>query len=579
MSLRLFPEHRIRCAHSLDGLWEFLPECDRAPQPGRLPGTYSRRLNVPQVWESIPDLKAYRGVGWYRRSFTLERPTAVRLVFGGVSHTAQVWVDGDEAGEHYDAFTPWEIVLPSLTAGEHELVVRVDNTFGDHSSLHIPNDYYTYGGITRPVELQEIPPVFVERVLAEPRLVRGAWLLNTRVRIHNTSDAEVTGSVLTSVAGAEASAEATVPAGETVEVPLTLKPSRVKPWSEKRPELYELEAYWVEGGEVMDDKRDRVGFREVKVRGKKLLLNGEPLHLRGFNRHEDHPSFGYAVPPGQMYQDLAIFRDLNCNFLRTCHYPNDMRILDLCDEMGIYVWEESHSRQTPFDHPMFMEQIRTSTTEMVENHFNRPSIVIWGSLNECDTRSQEGYEVHKQVMGLLKELDSSRPVTYAANHRKEDLCLGLVDIVSWNLYTGWYGDPPEKTGEVLQDLIKWLDSDESKGGKGKPVIMSEFGGGAIPGVRSPQADFWSEEYQEVLLDANLDAYLTNPRVVGAAIWQFCDVRVSREKNHSRFNSYGPMGRPRTMNNKGVVDEFRRPKAAYETVKRHMGKAVRSRGRI
>jgi beta-glucuronidase len=179
----------------------------------------------------------------------------------------------------------------------------------------------------------------------------------------------------------------------------------------------------------------------------------------------------------------------------------------------------------------------------------------------------------------LRELDGSRPVTYAANHRKEDLCLGLVDIVSWNLYTGWYGDAPEMAGGVFEDLLAWLDSADSHGGKGKPVILSEFGGGAIPGVRSPQKDLWSEDYQEVVLDETLKAYLSHPRIVGAAIWQFCDVRVSRENNPHPHNSYGPMGRPRTMNNKGVVDEYRRPKLAYGVVKKRMGKAVKRRGTV
>jgi beta-glucuronidase len=519
-------------------------------------------------------------VGWYRKRFTLSRKTNVRLVFGGGSHTAKVWIDGKAQGEHYDAFTPWDVIVRKLAAGEHEVVVRVDNQFGDHSALHIPNDYYTYGGISRPVELQEIPDVFIDKLFATPKRGKEKWTLQVKIRLRNAGKTDMSRSLRVQVAGQTRTCTVeAVPGNGTLECELSFKGLKVDPWSETSPRLYDLTAELVDGEQVVDDKRDRVGFREVKVEGDKLLLNGKEVHLRGFNRHEDHPDVGCAVPPAIMAKDLAMFRDLNCNFLRTCHYPNDMRILDMCDELGIYVWEESHSRQTPFDHPKFEEQIRTSTIEMVENHYNRPCIITWGSLNECDTRSKAGYKVHKKVMGLLRELDDSRPVTYAANHRKEDLCLGLVDIVSWNLYTGWYGDPPEKSKEVVDDLMHWLDSEESHGGQGKPVILSEFGGGGIYGCRHPQADFWTEEYQEHVLSENLKAYLNHPRIVGAAIWQFCDVRVSRERNPHPHNSYGPIGRPRNMNNKGVVDEFRRPKLAYATVRKLMGKAVKKRGKV
>lgn len=578
--LRTFPQHQIRPLTSLDGAWEFLPECDGAPKPGKLPNRFPRVLEVPMPWESMPDLRGYRGVGWYRKTFTLAKPGCIRLAFGGVSHTAQVWVDGTSVGSHYDAFTPWDVVVPDLGAGPHQVVLRVDNTFGAHSALHLPNDYYTYGGITRPVELQEVPGLFLDKLLATPRKGRRGWNLDVRVRVrHAGVNLKQSGArVHLKVAGTEQTVSLPeVDQGNTGEVGLTLKGLEVTPWSETSPTLYLLEATLIRDGEIVDDLRERVGFREVRVKGDQLLLNGAKVHLRGFNRHEDAPVFGCSVPLTLMAHDLDLIRDMNCNFLRTCHYPNDARMLDLCDERGIYVWEESHSRATPFDHPRFMEQIRTSTIEMVESHFNHPSVLMWGSLNECDSVTENGYKVHREIMGLLRELDATRPVTYATNKRKNDTCLGLADIVSLNIYTGWYRHLPEQTGEVFGDMLAWLDSDKSHGGKGKPVIMSEFGGGAIYGVRNPQQDLWSEDYQAHLLDESLKAYLRHPRIVGTAIWQFCDVRTTRESKPD--GEYSPMKRPRTMNNKGVVDEFRRPKLAYTVVKKRMAQAIRLRGRV
>jgi beta-glucuronidase len=577
--IRTFTDHVIRPVSSLDGLWDFCPEADRKAR-GKVPRSYTRQIEVPSVWESLPDLRDFRGNAWYRKSFEIAEAGNVRLMFGGVSHTARVWVDGQEVGGHYDAFTSWSVVVPGLKAGSHQLVLEVDNSFGDHSALHIPNDYYTYGGITRPVEMQVVPDQYIEHLFAVPRLYRGKWQLDVRVRVKNIGDDVAFGTLKVTVAGE--TLLLTLPKmdpGASGEISGTLRNLSVKPWSESNPQLYMINVELQEEGTCCDDLIDRVGFREIKVKGKKLLLNGEELHLRGFNRHEDAPIYGCALPPALMAHDLDLFKDLNCNFLRTCHYPNDQRLLDMCDERGIYVWEESHSRQTPFDAPMFEEQIETSTREMVESHFNHPCIVMWGSLNECETRTEEGMAMHEQVMQQLKMLDDARPVTYAANHATEDRCLPYVDIVSWNIYTGWYGGgAPEDIKTVIEEMLHWLDSNES-GGKGKPVIMSEFGAGAIPGCRNPQADLWSEEYQVLLLEEALQVYLHHPRINGAAIWQFCDVRVSKEANQSSYNSYSPLGRPRSMNNKGVVDEYRRPKLSYPVVKAQMAAAAKKRGKI
>ena len=169
---------------------------------------------------------------------------------------------------------------------------------------------------------------------------------------------------------------------------------------------------------------------------------------------------------------------------------------------------------------------------------------------------------------IIKGLDRSRPVTFASNKAERDTCLDLVDIVSWNRYVGWYHDEPGDAPDDLKRLLKWLHSSAS-GAKGKPVILSEFGAGAIPGYRHPSHVKWTEEYQAECLDAQLAAYLDHPDVTGCAIWQFCDIRNTTEDN--RFNS-----RPRTMNNKGTVDELRRPKLAYGVVKRRMHEARKNR---
>lgn len=555
--LRTFAQHRIRTVASLDGWWDFtLGDAKRPPR------RYDRQLHCPATWESTPGLENYRGVAWYRNAVSLDGQANLRLLFGGVSHTADVYLGDAHVGHHYDAFTPFEVLLPATKAGDHTLSLRVDNTFGDHSALHKENDYYTYGGITRPVELQIVPDLYLAAIYASPSRRGKSWDLELSVEVANLSDQAATRRVVVEVADQIVDlGEANVPAGEVVAYQATVTRLAVNPWTMQSPALYEVQAVLLDGDEPVDDLIDRVGFREVAVRGKKLLLNGEPIRLRGFNRHEDYAQLGCAVPKDVMVRDLLQMQDLGCNFVRTCHYPNDMRFLDLCDEMGFAVWEESHARNIPFDTPMFDEQMETNTREMVLWHWNHPSILMWGCLNECDSVTKAGAKVHERVLKQLKDLDPHRPVTFASNKDVRDLALKHVDIVSWNRYDNWYGsrDP----AEALKEVLKWLDSPRS-GGKGKPVIMSEFGAGAIPGWRAPHRDRWTEEYQCDALDTLLECYLHHPRICGAAIWQFCDVRLTKAWWQTR---------PRNMNNKGVVDEYRRPKLAYATVKRKMHEAI------
>ena len=572
--LRLFAQHQHRPVESLDGLWDFtladtgpIRDLDAARNV-KPPRRYDRTILTPSAWESIPALANHRGQAWFRRVIRTPAAGVTRLVFGGISHTATVFLDGKPIGQHYDAFTPFEITLPSPGEGEHELAIHVDNSFGDHSALHVENDYYTYGGITRPPELHHPAAVHLRHLAVTPRTARGGtWSLDVAVEVVNCSNDAARRTVTVDLDGVTHElGRISVPAGATRTLRTTLTRLKVTPWAIGKPSLYDLHARLLDGDTVTDDLIDRIGFREVKVQGRKLLLNGKSVRLRGFNRHEDLAPFGCAIPVEAIARDLHLFQDLGANFLRTCHYPNDLRLLDLCDAMGIAVWEESHARQIKFDHPAYKRQVTASTTDMVRWHGNRACIVMWGCLNECESRTAAGAAEHGRVLKLLRKLDPSRPTTYASMFHKLDKAYKHADIVSWNRYIGWYGGGIDAIEDNINDLLKWLHGSAKTGGRNKPVILSEFGGGGIAGYRNINRCKWSEEYQADLLDASLGVYLNHPDIMGTAIWQFCDVRITQGWNWDR--------RPRTMNNKGVVDEYRRPKLAYEVVKRRHAEAAK-----
>ncbi len=550
--VRAFETHRIRKTQELSGcLWDFrtLPETGEAVR---------LKTPVPGCWQSEPETLTYRGKACYEKTFRASGN--IRLEFKGVSHTAQVYVDGKKEAEHYNAYTPFSAVVKDLPAGEHTLKVWVDNSFGPESALHVPNDYQTYGGITRPVVLEELAGQFVSRLHFTPFFRDGKWYARTEAEVENLTEEDFNGSL-----------ELCLNEEPFASLPVHLEPgetasftdgetafSQVRAWCPEEPELYFLSAVLrTQDAEAVDDLIDRVGFREIRTEGKDILLNGRKIRIRGFCRHEDHPQFGCSLPYAAMCRDLSLMRDLGANSVRTSHYPNDELFLDLCDETGMLVWEENHARglsEEDMHNPNFERQCEDCIREMIGAHYNHPSIYIWGILNECASHTEYGRECYQKQLALIRSLDRSRPRSFASCQFKTDICFDLVDVVSYNIYPLWYHDTPADT--YLKDLYDWVQ--EQSGGSGKPFLITEVGAGGIYGYRTPEKVKWSEEYQAQALEKQLLAILSQEGCSGVYVWQFCDCRVCDSWFYTR---------PRTMNNKGVVDEYRRPKLVYETVKK------------
>lgn len=545
---RIFENHYIRNSKELGGAWELtvLPEGN----------TYS--VCVPSCWEQEGELYSYVGKARYRKQFFLKEKSNVKLIFKGVGHTADVFVDGAFVIYHYDSHTPFTAELFQLSLGWHTLEVIADNSFSPQTTLNKPNDYYSYGGIVRPVYLQIVSDVFIQSVRFTPYFEQNQWQGKAEITLKNLSASPRTVSVQAQIHHTKLSFEE-----------ITLKPESeitlfrsavfkdVSPWNHQNPKLYEMSVILYENGKEIDDLIERVGFRQIEIRNSDLYLNGEKILLKGFNRHEDYGIVGCSVPLQLMQKDISLMLETGANAVRTSHYPNDERFLDLCDENGIFVWEEGHARglsEEWMKQPLFLEQSTRNISEMIQAHYNHPSIVIWGILNECASETEYGRTVYQSLYQTMREIDASRPVTSASCKHYQDICLDCPDVVSFNIYPEWYEKQSPK--EFFETLYQWVQTTE---GKGKPFILSEFGAGAIYGFREPGKCKWSEERQAEILEHLLSEYMGREELSGIFIWQFADCRVTEDE-------WWPT-RPRSFNNKGIVNEYRQPKLSFETVKK------------
>lgn len=549
--IRTFKTHDVRKQMELtESLWEFEP----------CAGNYAGQkfpVAVPGCWENHPLFADYRGEGIYRKTFQAQGN--VRIECKGVSHTATVYLDGHEIGHHYNAYTPFSVVVSDLEPGRHMLEIKADNRFHKDSALHVPNDYMSYGGISRGVVVEELSDLYLEYVHVKTYRENEQWHVQVKaavnvLKIRQNDEEDIT--IQGKIKDTAFEWKLTDTAKKHYEFCTDLKIDGIEEWSPETPVLYQVELQMLREDEVIDDLIERFGFREICVQGKYILLNGKKLRIKGVCRHEDHPDYGCALPYQTIYNDLVLIRQMGANSIRTAHYPNDEIFLDLCDELGILVWEENHARGLEEDrmkHPLFEEQAEQVIREMIFYHYNHPCIFIWGILNECASETLFGRSCYEKQFRLIREMDDSRPCTFASCKFFGDICFDLPDVISCNLYPRWYVDKPVR--DYLNEVYDWIVEDGN--GKGKPFIVSEIGAGGLYGCHNAYHGKWTEEYQADALSEQVSECLKFSESMGVYIWQFCDVRVSSEWF---------AGRPREMNNKGVVDEYRRPKAAYGRVK-------------
>lgn len=556
--VRLFQRHIKRKVSLLDGIWRFKTDPENKGKDEQWYKNFpsdSMEIVVPSCWNHEFDLYDYEGWAWYATTFTTTERN-INLMFHGVTGQAEIFLDGDYIGSHYGGFTGFEFLIKDVNPGKHTLVVFVDNTLDDMNTIPLARvDWFHYGGIIRSVELMELKTAWIKdyKISYQLNASFNEAALTLYVTLEGMNEEEISDQLNIYI---DDELIKTVPVTISGEVKLQINNivlKNIKLWDPQRPNLYNIQFELHK-----DDVIERIGFREIKVENGKILLNNKEIKLKGVNRHEDHPDWGFAMPLKLMKRDMTIIKDLGCNAIRGSHYPNSEVFLDLCDQEGILFWEEIPLWGYPdkvLGNKVILDRGLQMHREMIKRDYHHPSIIIWGLHNEIDTRVQDAYDLTKSFVEKIRAIDNSRLLTYATMFPLEDICLSFVDIVSINQYIGWYGEELDEWPEFLEKVKEKL---RNEGLSHMPIIMSEFGAGAIYGDSTFEGPKWTENYQEKYLDYTLKLFKDEPSIVGTYIWQYCDIRTSKEMCLSR---------PRSFNNKGLVNEYRKPKMAYWTVRK------------
>ena len=476
----------------------------------------SPTMKVPGDWNTQdPRLFFYEGTVWFERSFHYTKTPGRRvlLYFGGVNYDSHIYVNGKKAGHHTGGFTAFNFdVTDELKDGENFVVVKVDNK--RHADA-VPTqifDWWNYGGITRDVLLVEVSEHYLE---------------NYTLRIDNQDFKRMEFSARLNQALAGEKVRLRIPelkidkTFETNPEGVVVASWKASPklWSPEDPKLYHVELIYNE-----ETLTDEIGFRSIRTEGKKLLLNGRPIFLKGISMHEEKAyGGGRANSTSDAHLLLSWAKELGCNFVRFAHYPHNEHAVREAERMGILLWSEIPCYWTiAWTNESTYQNAQSQLRDMILRDQNRANIIIWSIANETP-HSAERDRFLSRLSTYARSLDSSRlismamEVTSAKNYvnRLNDNMNQYVDVVSFNQYVGWYrdvNDAPKMTWEIPYD---------------KPVIVSEFGGGAKYGLHGEKNQRWTEEFQENLYKENVAMLDKIDGLAGTTPWILKDFRSPR----------------------------------------------------
>lgn len=583
----------------LGGIWEAVRPVG-AGNPESVP--LWQTVSLPHCYNALdavdPAVNYYQGPGWYRKTLTIENPYPngrTLLHFEGAGQKSTVYIHTQKVGEHVGGYDEWTVDITEAVEqfkktdayktrfkGKIPVSIRVDNSRDLEMIPSDLSDFNLYGGIYRHLNLKYVPQTALEKVFVSPTVdVDGKQgVLQIRGRLltqSNSSSFDVetqlydpSGKLLLTQTPLARSVGGSLDFGK-----LTVKKPEL--WSPDHPALYRLVTIVKSNGQTFKEE-SLFGFRHVEFKDNgPFLLNGKRLLLQGTHRHEDHAAVGAAMTDAQILQEMTMMKEMGVNFIRLGHYQQSRRVLEACDSLGILVWEEIPWCRGGLGGEIYQQQGKRMLTNMIEQHYNHPSIIIWGLGNENDWPGdfpEFDKEKIRTFMRELHELSHQLDPSRKTAIRRCDFCKDIVDVYSPSIWAGWYRgvytDYKTASTEEMKKVKHFLhvewggDSHARRHAEDPDRALAKIEGDGTTDERAGDASLvggaarvskdgdWSESYICNLIDWHLKEQETMPWLTGTAYWPFKDFSTPvRPDNPVPY-----------VNQKGVVERDFTKKESY-----------------
>lgn len=595
----------------LNDNWEFLKQDLGSIWEAVRPVGEGKPESVPR-WEKVslphcvnatdavdPYLNYYQGPTWYRTRLEIANPYTngrTLLHFEGAGQKTEVYVYQTKVGSHVGGYDEWTVDITEAVEAFRKsdtykkqpgkgipVSIRTDNSRDLEMIPSDLSDFNLYGGIYRYLNLVYVPALSIDKIFATPTVdptgktatmkIKASFLnplalkeTKILVRLLDPSGKET----------AEFEGKIEVSALEVEVADFSVKNPEL--WSPDDPSLYQLEVILEAAGTETCKQTEKIGFRHFEFQPKgPFLLNGKRLLLQGTHRHEDHAGVGAAMTEAMIRREMIMMKEMGVNFIRLGHYQQSRIVLELCDSLGMLVWEEIPWCRGGLGGDTYKEQAKRMLANMIEQHYNHPAVIIWGLGNENDWPGDFEEFNKEKIRAFMSELNDIAhqvdPFRKTAI-RRCDFCKDIVDVYSPSIWAGWYRGKYTDYKAVSENEyrtvnhflhVEWgADSHAGRHSEEPEVMLGNVASGTKADERSGDASLhggdvrmsrdgdWSESYVCNLVDWHLKEQETMPWLTGTAYWPFKDFSTPvRPENPVPY-----------VNQKGVVQRDFTPKEVY-----------------
>ena len=584
------------CKEDLGDVWEVVRYAAKG-RPEYVP--LWDKVTLPHCYNAFdavnPDINYYQGPAWYRTYVNFDNPYKngrILLHFDGSGQKTKVYVFTTLAGNHTGGYDEWTVDITDLVHkfkddpylekhynGKIPISVRTDNSRDVEMIPSDLSDFNLYGGLYRDVHLLYEPETYIESVRITPVLSESMKKGNVEVLLKLSEGISSEYSLKTKIYDKTGKIVATKEfTGEEIQQQkVFINVKRPELWVPSSPYLYTLSVKLIMP-DYEFEKSFSFGFRSFRFEdGGAFYLNGKRLLIRGMSLHEDHAGVAAAMSSGQIKETMIMMKNAGVNFVRLAHYQQSHQVLEMCDSLGIMVWEEIPWCRGGLGHEVYKDQARRMLTNLISQHYNHPSVIIWGLGNENDWPGDFREYSKDSVINFMTELNDlahELDPTRVTGIRRCDFCKDIVDVYSPSIWAGWYRGKYTEYKSVSYDNFKQVnhfihmewgasshayrhseDPDEGleliptgRGADERDGDASLYGGIA----RASKDGDWTETYACNLIDWTLKEQETMPWLTGAAYWIFKDFSTPvRPDNPIPY-----------INQKGIVQRDLTPKESY-----------------